>query len=250
MNNFNPSNYSPASDLLTDRVILISGAGAGIGRAVARAFAAHGASVVLTSRTLKNLQTLQDEIVADGYPRPVIVPMDLAGAGKSAFRQLAERINDASGRLNGIVHNAGVLGSRLPIEHYDATTWDEVMHLNLTVPFIMTQALMRLLRSADDASVIFTSSGVGRKGRAGWGAYAVSKFGTEGLSQVLADELASTSIRVNCINPGRTRTAMRAAAYPQEDPNTLLPPQAIVGAYLYLMGPDSRNINGQSLNAQ
>ncbi|MAF84695.1 MAG: YciK family oxidoreductase [Chromatiales bacterium] len=250
MNNFDPSDYSPAADLLADRVILITGAGAGIGRAIAKAFSAHGATVVLTSRTPKNLETLRDEIVADGHPRPAILPMDLARANKPSFQQLADRINDASGRLNGIVHNAGILGPRLPIENYDETTWNEVMHLNLTVPFVMTQALLPLLRAADDASIIFTSSGVGRKGRAGWGAYAVSKFGTEGLSQVLADELADTSIRVNCINPGRTRTAMRAAAYPEEDPNTLLSPEAIVAVYLYLMGPDSQGINGQSLNAQ
>lgn len=250
MSDFDPSNYSPRTDLLADRMILVTGAGAGIGRAVAKAFAAHGATVGLLGRTLKKLETLYDEIVADGHPRPSIAQMDLAKAKGPAYFQLADSIRDEFGRLDGIVHNAGILGHRSPIEHYDVKTWSEVMHINLTVPFVMTQTLLPLLLAAVDASVLFTSSGVGRKGSAYWGAYAVSKFGTEGLSQVLADELTGTSVRVNCINPGRTRTAMRAAAYPGEDPVTLLAPEEIVMPYLYLMGPDSRGITGQSLDAQ
>jgi len=250
MNDFNPATYHPDSNLLDGRIILVTGAGAGIGRAVAKAFAAHGATVGLLGRTLKKLEALYDEILADGHPRPSIVHLDLAKADGPAYFQLADSIRDEYGRLDGIVHNAGILGHRSPIEHYDVKTWSEVMHINLTVPFVMTQTLLPLLRAADDASVIFTSSGVGRKGRAYWGAYAVSKFGTEGLSQVLADELDGTTIRANCINPGRTRTSMRAAAYPGEDPETLLPPEAIMAPYLYLMGPDSRGVTGQSLDAQ
>ena len=250
MSDFDPNNYSPRADLLADRVILVTGAGAGIGRAVAKAFAAHGATVGLLGRTLKKLESLYDEIIAAGYPRPSIVHMDLAKADGPVYFQLADSIQEEFGRLDGIVHNAGILGHLSPIEHYDVKTWSEVMHINLTVPFIMTQTLIPLLRKSDDASIIFTSSGVGRKGRAFWGAYAASKFGTEGLSQVLADELTTDTIRVNCINPGRTRTAMRAAAYPGEDPETLLPPEAIVAPYLYLMGPDSRGVTGQSLDAQ
>ncbi len=250
MNDNYPLTYQPDSTLLDNRVVLVTGAGAGIGRAVAKAFAAHGATVGLLGRTLKKLETLYDEIVADGHPRPSIVQLDLAKADSPAYLQLANRIRDEFGRLDGIVHNAGILGPRSPIEHYDVASWNEVMHINLTAPFVMTQTLLPLLRASDDASVIFTSSGVGRQGRANWGAYAVSKFGTEGLSQVLADELDDTTIRANCINPGRTRTAMRAEAYPDEDPETLLPPEAIMAPYLYLMGPDSRDVTGQSLDAQ
>jgi NAD(P)-dependent dehydrogenase (short-subunit alcohol dehydrogenase family) len=250
MSDFDPKNYTPRTDLLTDRVILVTGAGAGIGRALAKSFAAHGATVGLLGRTLKKLETVYDEIVAEGYPRPSIAPLDLAKAGGPEFFQLADSIRDEFGRLDGIVHNAGILGHLSPIEHYDIKTWTEVMHINLTVPFALTQTLLPLLKAANDASVIFTSSGVGRKGRAYWGAYAVSKFGTEGLSQVLADELEGNAVRVNCINPGRTRTAMRAAAYPAEDPETLPAPEEIVMAYLYLMGPDSIGVTGQSLDAQ
>ena len=250
MSDFDPNNYTPRVDLLADRVILVTGAGAGIGRAVAKAFAAHGATVGLLGRTLKKLETLYDEIVADGHPRPSIAQMDLAKADGPVYFQLADSIDNEFGRLDGIVHNAGILGLRSPIEHYDVKTWSEVMHINLTVPFVMTQTLLPLLRASEDASVIFTSSGVGRTGRAYWGAYAVSKFGIEGLSQVLADELSSTPVRVNCINPGRTRTSMRAAAYPGEDPDTVPAPEEIVATYLYLMGPDSHDVNGQSLDAQ
>ncbi len=250
MSDFDPNTYTARDDLLADRVILVTGAGAGIGRAIAKSYAAHGATVGLLGRTLKKLETLYDEIVADGFPRPSIAQMDLAKVDGPAYFQLTDSIRDEFGRLDGVVHNAGILGHLSPIEHYDVKTWSEVMHLNLTVPFVMTQTLLPVLRASEDASIIFTSSGVGRKGRAYWGGYAVSKFGIEGLSQVLADELSETPIRVNCINPGRTRTAMRRAAYPGEDPKTLLAPEEIMAPYLYLMGPDSCGVTGQSLDAQ
>ena len=250
MTDFDRNAYAPPADLLTGRVVLMTGAGSGIGRAIALACAAHGATVGLLGRTLKKLEAVYDEIVAAGHPRPSLAPLDLDRAMGPDYFQLAESIDHEFGRLDGIVHNAGMLGQRSPIEHYDVKTWTEVMHLNLTVPFVMTQTLIPLLRKADDASVVFTSSGVGTRGRAYWGAYAVSKFGTEGLSQVLAEELEQDDIRVNCINPGATRTSMRAAAYPGEDPASLPAPEDIVAAYLYLLGPDSRGVSGQSLNAQ
>jgi NAD(P)-dependent dehydrogenase (short-subunit alcohol dehydrogenase family) len=140
---------------------------------------------------------------------------------------------------------------RTPIEQYDVGTWHQVMHVNLTAPFVLTQVLMPLLRESPDASVLFTSSGVGRRGKAYWGAYAVSKFGVEGLAQVLADETrGSTRIRVNCINPGATRTRMRRKAYPGEDPGQRPEPAAIMPTYLYLMGPDGAAVTGQSLDCQ
>jgi hypothetical protein len=143
-----------------------------------------------------------------------------------------------------------MLGQRAPIEHYDIGIWHQVMHLNLNVPFILTQVLMPMLRKARDASVVFTSSGVGRHGRAYWGAYAVSKFGIEGLAQTLADELKTEAkIRVNCINPGATRTRMRAAAYPGEDPNSRPDPASLMAPYLWLLGPASRS-NGASVGVR
>lgn len=244
-------NYEAPPGLLTDRVILVTGAGDGIGRAAAKAFAAHGATVILSGRTLAKLESVYDEIEANGDPQPALVPVDFSQAGAAEYQKLAETIERDIGHLDGILHNAGVLGDITPLEMYDPDTWDTVMTVNLRAPFMLTQALLPLLKQSPDASVIFTGSSVGRRARAFWGAYAVSKCGIEGLSQILADELMNTSnIRVNCINPGATRTTMRAAAYPGEDPGSLRTPDEIMPLYLYLMGPDSLGITGQSMDAQ
>jgi NAD(P)-dependent dehydrogenase (short-subunit alcohol dehydrogenase family) len=252
MKNRGPAkDYTAPPDLLKDRIILVTGAGDGIGHAAATTFAQHGATLVLLGRTITKLESVYDEIVAAGGAQPAIAPMNLAKAEGPDYFQLAEKIDTEYGRLDGLLHNAGLLGQRSPIEHYNIGVWTEVMHVNLTAPFVLTQVLLPLLKKSKDASVLFTSSGVGRTGRAYWGAYAVSKFGTEGLSQTLADELdESTNIRVNCVNPGSTRTAMRRAAYPGEDSATLPSPEDIMPAYLYLVGPDSQGVTGQSLDAQ
>jgi NAD(P)-dependent dehydrogenase (short-subunit alcohol dehydrogenase family) len=246
-----PADYQPAPDLLAGRVILVTGAGDGIGKAVSLAYAAHGATVVLLGRTVAKLESVYDDIVNAGGPRPAIYPMDLGGAVPEDHRQLAQRIEAELGRLDGLLHNAGLLGSLTPIEHYEPMDWVRVIQVNLHAPFLLTQACLSVLKQADDASVLFTSSGVGRRARAYWGAYSVSKFAVEGLMQILADELNENSkVRVNSINPGRVRTAMRAAAYPAENPAELPMPQDIVMPYLYLMGPDSRDVHGQALDAQ
>lgn len=246
-----PRKYAARPDLLRGRIVLVTGAGDGIGRAASLAFAQHGATVVLLGRTKRKLETLHDEIVAAGHAQPAIAVFDLAKAQGPDYFELRDQLQTQFGRLDGLLHNAGLLGDRAPIEHYDIGTWHQVMHVNLTAPFVLTQVLMPLLRGSDDASVVFTSSGVGRRGRAYWGAYAVSKFGIEGLAQVLADETRdSTHIRVNCINPGATRTAMRMKAYPGEDPRRLPEPLSLMPTYLYLMGPDSNAITGQSLDCQ
>lgn len=246
-----PSDYQARADILADRVILVTGAGDGIGKAVSLAFAAHGATVILLGRTIAKLESVYDDIASAGGPQPAIYPMDLEGAVPDDHRQLAERIGTEFGRLDGLLHNAGLLGSLTPIEHYDPMEWLRVIQVNLHAPFLLTQACLALLKRAEDASVLFTSSGVGRRGRAYWGAYGVSKFAVEGLMQILADELDENSrVRVNSINPGRVRTAMRASAYPAENPAELLAPQDIVLPYLYLMGSDSRGVNGRALVAQ
>ena len=179
--------YQPAADVLRDRVILVTGAGDGLGRAAAHAFAQHGASVILLGRTVRKLEQVYDEILAAGGPEPIIATLDLARAHGPDYTQLAEQIGSNWGRLDGLLHNAAMLGERAPIDHYDIGIWHQVMHLDLNVPFILTQTLLPLLRKSADPSVIFTSSSVGRRGRAYWGAYAVAKAGIEKLRQVLAD---------------------------------------------------------------
>lgn len=251
MSEFIPANYTAAADLLRDRVILVTGAGDGIGRAAAIAFAAHGATVILLGKTIAKLEAVYDEIEDAGYPQPAIYPMKLGGAKAADYAALAETVETEFGRLDGLLHNAGALGQRKSIQDTTDADWSEVLNVNLTANFLLTKALLPLLRKSADASIVFTSSSVGRKGRAFWGAYAVSKFGVEGLAQVLADELDTTThIRVNCINPGATNTAMRRMAYPAEHPATNPFPEQIMGAYLYLMGGDSKGVTGKSFDAQ
>lgn len=243
--------YQPPSQLLHGRIIFVTGAGDGIGRAASLAFAAHGATVILAGRTVAKLEAVYDNITAAGYPEAVIQPLDLNGATEADYQQLADAILDQFGRLDGLLHNASELGQRTPIANYQVNTWQKVMQVNVNAQFMLTKALLPVLEQSPDAAIVFTSSGVGRVGRAFWGAYAVSKFATEGLCQVLASELEETTrIRVNCINPGATRTRMRAAAYPAEDPRTLKTPEQIMPAYLYLMGADSVGVTGKSFNAQ
>jgi NAD(P)-dependent dehydrogenase (short-subunit alcohol dehydrogenase family) len=219
---FYPRNYEYRPGLLKNRNILITGASDGIGRALALCTATLGARVILHGRNIKKLEGVYDEIQAlDGSARPSIGPMDLSTADSDAYLSLADSIAKEFGHLDGLVHNAGILGDKLSIEQYDAVMWHRVMHVNVTAAFALTQVCLPLLRESPDPSMIFTSSGVGRTGRAFWGAYSVSKFATEGLSQILADENKHTSLRVNCVNPGATRTNMRLAAYPAENRDLL-----------------------------
>ncbi|RTE65137.1 YciK family oxidoreductase [Amphritea opalescens] len=243
--------YQAPEDLLQGKIILVTGAGDGIGRAAALSYAAHGATVILLGRTEEKLNAVYDEIDAAGYPQAAIIPLNLETATETGFDRLAAMLEEEFGRIDGILHNASLLGLRTPIESYDPIVWQQVMQVNVTSAFMLTQALLSLTNDSEDASIIFTSSGVGRKGKAFWGAYAVSKFATEGLMQVLADELEhNQNIRVNTINPGATRTNMRVNAYPAENPENNPTPEEIMPLYLYLMGRDSRTVTGQSMNAQ
>jgi NAD(P)-dependent dehydrogenase (short-subunit alcohol dehydrogenase family) len=249
--NTDPKTYEYADDVLADRIIMVTGATDGIGRALALHLAGLGARLIIHGRNTKKLESLHDEIEAiDGAIAPSIAVLDLASAGAEQYQALVASMESSLGRLDGLVHNAGILGSRLSIEQYDPGEWQQVMHVNLTAPFVITQMLFPLLRLSDDPSVIFTSSGVGRVGKAFWGAYSVSKFGTEALSQILAAENEHTPLRSNCINPGPIRTRMRLEAYPAEDRDALLGPEDIMPAYVYLLGPDSKGVSGQSFEAQ
>jgi NAD(P)-dependent dehydrogenase (short-subunit alcohol dehydrogenase family) len=246
-----PRDYTYPTGALRSRIILITGASAGIGRALALEAARLGAQVILHGRNSAKLEQVYDEIEAiEDAPRPSIAVMDLATADSVAYQSLAESLAQEFGRLDGLVLNASILGDRFSIEQYDPAMWQKVMHVNVTSAFVLTQACLPMLKQSEDASIIFTSSGVGRHGRAFWGAYAVSKFATEGLSQVLADEHRHDRLRVNCINPGATRTDMRLAAFPAEDRDALKRPEEVLSAYIYLLGPDSSGVTGESFDAQ
>ncbi|WP_152208654.1 YciK family oxidoreductase [Marinobacter changyiensis] len=244
--------YKAPDALLKDRIIMVTGAGSGIGRTAAKTYAAYGATVILLGRTISKLESVYDEIEAAGHPKPAIVPLNLEGAAVKDYEEMAMTIEDNFGQLDGLLHNAAILGQRTPVEQYDPETWNRVMQVNATAPFLLSRAVIPLLRKSSDASVIFTSSSVGRKAKAYWGAYSVSKFALEGLSQLMADELDDErhNIRVNSLNPGATRTNMRAHAYPAENPATNPTPEELMSSYLYLMGPDSKGITGQQIDAQ
>ncbi len=243
--------YRPPPDLLAGRAILVTGAGSGIGRACALSLLAHGASVVMLSRDPRKLENLYDEAEQSWPGRSFIQPADFSRAGAEDFGVIAASLENRFPALDGLVHNAALLGPRAPVEFYPEQQWREVMQVNVDAAFLLTRALLPLLAKSADARILFTASSVGRKGRAWWGAYAASKFAVEGLMQTLAAEVGTTtSIRVNSLNPGGTRTAMRAAAYPGENPASLPPPESLMPVYLYLLGPDGGDIHGQALNAR
>jgi NAD(P)-dependent dehydrogenase (short-subunit alcohol dehydrogenase family) len=250
--NFDPRTAPIANDELQGRVILITGANSGIGRAVAVSCAQHGATVLLLGRNGRQLNEVHTQIASEcGAERAAIVEFDLENALARDYDTLFTAIEQRYQRLDGLLHNAGLLGQLSPIEHYDVPTWCRVLQVNLTAPFVLTQILLPLLKRAADGSIVFTASGVGRVGRAYWGAYAVSKAGLESLRGMLAEELeGEPNLRINSVNPGRMRTAMRAAAYPAEDPNTLPAPAAVTAPFLYLLSAASRGVDGQHFDAQ
>ncbi|MBE1275722.1 YciK family oxidoreductase [Enterovibrio baiacu] len=242
--------YQVAADALSGKVILVTGAGDGIGRQAALSYAQHGATVILLGRTVKKLESVYDEIEAAGGAQPAIIPLDMLGATRQHYIDMVDTIEQQFGRLDGVLHNAGLLGVLSPFDQIEEKAFDEVMQVNVKATFLMTQAIMPLMQKSEDARIVFTSSTVGHAGRAFWGAYAMSKFATEGMMQVLADELSNTSVKVNAINPGGTRTRMRASAFPGEDAKTLKTPEDIMPLYVYLMAPEGAAVNGQCIDAQ
>jgi NAD(P)-dependent dehydrogenase (short-subunit alcohol dehydrogenase family) len=246
-----PKDFEPGGALLKGRTILITGAGSGLGRALALECARSGATVILSGRNAAKLDAVYDEIETLGAPQPAIAALDLALATAVEYDALARTIGAEFGKLDGLVHAAALLGDRSPLEQYDVPTWCKVLHVNLTAPFILTQVLLPDLRKSADASIIFVSSGVVKQARPFWGAYAVSKAGLESVRAMLFEELeGEANIRINSVNPGRIRTAMRAAAYPAEDPNTVPTPQSVTRPFLYLLSERGRGIDGQFIDAQ
>lgn len=246
-----PSNYQATDNALSGKTIMVTGAGDGIGRTAALHYAGHGASVILLGRTVEKLEAVYDEILTADGPEPAISVLDLAAAGSAEGRACAESVSNEFPHLDGLLHNASVVGDLKPIENASFEVWCEVMQVNVNSHFLLSHHLLPLLKAAPASSIVFTSSSVGRVGRAFWGAYAASKFATEGLMQVLAAELENTSsVRVNSLNPGATRTAMRRKAYPGETPSEVTAADEIMETYLYLMSEDSVGVTGQTFNAQ
>lgn len=241
-----PENWQAPPDYLKDRIVLVTGAGRGIGAAVARACAAHGATVILLDLDIRSLEKVYDEIEQAGHPQPAIYPLNLEGASEKDYQDLAATIAREFGRLDGLLHNAAMLGALVPIAHFQTELWYRILQVNLNAPFVLTRACLELLMGSDDASVLFSADAVGRRGRAYWGAYGASKAGIEAFMQILADELeTNTPVRVNSIDPGPVATAMRSLAYPGENPSSIAAPQDVVEPFIYLLGPDSRGITGQ-----
>ena len=240
--------YSITPQILANKTILITGAGAGIGRQAALTYAELGATVILLGKTVAKLEAVYDDIIAKGCPEPAIVPLDLKGSTKQNYIDLAATITGQFGKLDGALLNASILGELTPFNQIHQQIWQDVMQVNVNAQFLL--ALIPSLLKADNASLVFTSSGVGNKGKAYWGAYSVSKFATEGLMQVIADEYENSTLRTNAINPGATNTNMRSSAYPAENKADIASPEDIMPLYVYLMADDSKAVNGQRLNAQ
>ncbi len=243
--------YQAPTNLLKDKIILVTGATSGIGRASALAYAKHGATVILQGRQVDKLEEVYDEIEAAGGPQAAITPLDLESANQNNYDELADGIYNEFGKLDGLVNNASILGMLTPIQSYPLATWNQVIQTNLTAQFAISKTCLPLLQASENASIIFTSSSAGRKPYAYWGAYTVSKAAIESLAQVLFLELENTSkIRVNTVNPGATATKMRKKAFAGENPDKLPKPEDIMPVFLYLMGADSLHENGKQFDAQ
>ena len=247
-----PNDWEPADGTLADRVILITGAADGIGRALARSCAALGATIIMLDRNVRGLEQAYDEILAAGHPEPALYPLDLQGATPGDYATLAQTVEREFGRLHGLVHNAAFLGALIPLTHFDDELWYQVLQVNLNAPYLLTRACLDLMtRSGDDASIVFTSDAAGRHGKAYWGAYGVSKAGLENLMQILADELeVNTPVRANSIDPGAVQTALRLIAYPAEDRSRLKAAHEVLRPFLYLLSTDSRDISGKQFTVE
>jgi NAD(P)-dependent dehydrogenase (short-subunit alcohol dehydrogenase family) len=244
-------NFVAEDDSLKGKVILVTGAGDGIGRVAALTYARFGATVLLLGRTTNKLEAVYDEIESMGGKQPAILPMDLETASYDEMQKLERLIDKEFGQLDGLLHNAGILGALTPLEMYDVDMFAKVMQINFTATFKLTQALLPLLKDANNGSIVFTSSTVGTYPRAFWGAYALSKQALEGMSDIFTQETQNTTnLRFNCINPGGTRTNMRAHAYPGESPMSLKTPEDIMSAYVCLMSNESIGVRGQVVELQ
>ena len=243
-----PKNYKVKQNELNSKVILVTGANKGFGLAISMDLAKAGATVIMLGRDLSSLEYAYDAVVDAGYKEPILYPLDLEGASPENYQELQDNIIEKFNRLDGLIHNAAILGTQMPIDQYDIKLWYSTLQINLSAPFMLTQFLIPALKKSDDARILFLSSSVGRKARAYWGAYSVSKFGLEGLAMTLSEELEKTKIKVNTINPGKMRTEMRRTAYPAEDASTLPKPEEKSSVVVYLLSKEAERINGEQLS--
>lgn len=244
-----PIEWNIKDDGLKERVILVTGAGSGIGAAVALACAQHGATVILTGKRTKPLEACYDAIKACGAAEPMMVPLDLLRSGPEQCVEMARQLRDEFGRLDGLIHNAAHFPGLMPFELIDPKRWYQDLQVNLSAPFLLSQALMPLLRQSPAARLVFTLENLQQVGRAHWGAYGASKFGLEGLFRITADEFEGSTVTVCGVNPGPTRTTLRARAWAAEDADEVTPPEERVQPYLYCMDPDETPVPGAVFSA-
>ncbi|NDP47171.1 MAG: SDR family NAD(P)-dependent oxidoreductase [Sulfuriferula multivorans] len=243
--------YLPRSDLLAGRVILVTGASSGLGRAASLAYARHGATIALLARDADRLEMVYDEIIDSGGAEPAMFPYDLAAADDRSLETLAGTISHHLKRLDGVLHSAHQFYNLTPLELQTLEQWQTLMRVNLIAPFALTRACLPLLKQAPDASIVFTGETHGHHPSAYWGGYAVAKSGLETLTRVWADELTSNeTLRVNTLIPGQVATTLRTRTHPGLSPETLTSIDALMPWYLYLMGEDSRSVRGQIIECQ
>ena len=232
---------------LKDKVILVTGANRGFGLAITMDLSKAGATVIMLGRDLGSLEYAYDAVVDAGYNEPILYPLDLEGATPENYQELQDNVLEKFDKLDGLIHNAAILGAQMPIEQYDIKLWYSTLQINLSAPFMLTQFLIPVLVKSEDARILFLSSSVGREAKAYWGAYSVSKFGIEGFAKTLSEELEKTNISVNTVDPGKLRTEMRRTAYPAEDSSTVPMPEEKSAAIVYLLSNLSPKMNGEQL---
>jgi len=242
-----PSSYQIKEGELKGKVILVTGANRGFGLAMTMDLSKAGATVIMLGRDLGSLEYAYDAVIDKGFQEPILYPLDIEGATPENYQSLQDDIFNQFEKLDGLIHNAAILGTMMPVDQYDIKLWYSTLQINLNGPFMMTQFLIPLLNKSDDARILFLSAEQGREAKAYWGAYGVSKFAVEGFAKTLSEELEKTNIRVNTLDPGVLRTELRRAAYPAEDTTKNPLPESKSPAIVYLMLPVSSKYNGKQL---
>jgi len=242
-----PSSYQIKEGELKGKVILVTGANRGFGLAMTMDLSKAGATVIMLGRDLGALEYAYDAVIDKGFQEPILYPLDIEGATPENYQSLQDDIFNQFEKLDGLIHNAAILGTMMPVDQYDIKLWYSTLQINLNGPFMLTQFLIPLLNKSDDARILFLSAEQGREAKAYWGAYGVSKFAVEGFAKTLSEELEKTNIRVNTLDPGVMRTEMRRAAYPAEDTTKNPSPESKSPAIVYLMLPVSKKYNGKQL---